>query len=104
MTISATITTLLVSFVIPALVALLTKITASSALKQILSALLAAVTGLIVAATTIDGHAEIRGPAVLLALGAFISAQATYVAVYRPHGLNAALAPGVGLGTDTPGT
>lgn len=98
MTISATITTLLVSFLIPAVVSLLTKSAASAWVKQFVAALLAAITGVLVAATAIDGSAAIRGPAVLLALGAFIAAQAAYVGVYKPHNVNEAIAPTVGLG------
>lgn len=98
MTISATITTFIVSFLLPAVVSLLTKSAASTWVKQFVSALLAAATGVIVAATTVDGSASVRGPAVLLALGAFIASQAAYTGLYAPHNANAKILPTVGIG------
>ncbi len=99
LTIPALITTLLVSYLIPAVVALLTKSAASSWLKQFVTALLAAATGLLTTATQLDGTAVMSRSSIVLALGAFIAAQAAYVGVYRPHDVNERLLPDVGLGT-----
>lgn len=98
MTLSTLIVTMLVSYLLPAAVALLTKSGASAGIKQFINALLAAATGLITTATTVDGTAVLSKTAVVLALGAFIASQAAYVSLYRPHAVNAKVAPGVGLG------
>lgn len=98
MTLTATITTMIVSFLIPAGVALLTKSNASTWLKQFVGALAAAVTGVIVTATQLDGTAVISKEAIVLAAGAFFLSQASYVSVYRPHDANAKIAPDVGIG------
>lgn len=98
MTISALLVTLLVSYLIPAAVALLTKSSATTLIKQVLGGLLSAITGLLVTATQLDGTALLSTSAVVLALGAFLSTQAAYTGLYKPHDANEALAPGVGLG------
>lgn len=98
MTISAIIVTLIISVVVPLATALLTKASASAGVKQFVTALLAAVTGLLVTSTQLDGTAVLSRPALLLAIGTFIAAQANYVGFWQPHALNAKVAPGVGLG------
>ena len=98
MTLSTLIVTMLVSFLIPAAVAMLTKSNASAGIKQFVDALLSAATALIVTATLADGTAVISKEAAVLALGAFIHSQATYVSLYRPHAVNTKLAPAAGIG------
>jgi len=102
MTISALLVSLLVSVVIPAAVALLTKLAAAVWLKQGVAAVLAAVTGLLTTATQLDGTAVISKASVVLALGTFLASQAAYLGLYRPHDANAIIAPGVGLGPSSP--
>lgn len=97
-TVSALIVTMLVSYVLPALVALTTKLTAGTWLKQFVSGLLAAITGLVVTATQLDGTAVFSKDALLLALGAFVLSQANYISLYRPHAADAKIAPQAGLG------
>jgi hypothetical protein len=97
-TLSALIVTLIGSYLIPAVVALITKSNANTWLKQFVTGLLAAVTALISTATQLDGTALISTSSILLALGSFILAQATYVSVYKPHNVNARTAPMRGLG------
>lgn len=98
MTLSALIVTTIVTFLIPAVTALLTKATASTGLKQFVTALLAAINGLVVTATQVDGTAVISKQALILALGSFLAAQAAYVGLYKPHDANAKIAPDKGLG------
>lgn len=98
MTLSAIIVTLIVTYAIPAITALLTKANASVGLKQFITALLAAVNGLLVTATQLDGTAVISKQSLVLALASFLASQAAYRGLYRPHALNARLAPNVGLG------
>jgi glucan phosphoethanolaminetransferase (alkaline phosphatase superfamily) len=97
-TTSALTVTMLVSYLLPALVALSTKMTASTWLKQFVSGILSAVTGLVVTATQLDGTAVFSKEALLLTLGSFILSQATYVSVYKSHDANSKIAPSVGLG------
>ena len=98
MTISALLVTLIVAVAIPAVTALLTKATASAWVKQAVTALLAAVSGLLVTATQLDGTALISKASLLLALTTFLSTQAAYVGLWKPHAVNATVAPGTGLG------
>lgn len=98
MTVSALTVTMIVAYILPAAVALLTKSAASAWVKQFVGALLAAATGVIVTATQLDGQAVISKSAVLLALGPFLSTQAACKGLWEPHSINARLAPGVGLG------
>jgi len=98
LTLSALVVTMIVSYLIPAVTALLTKASASAGVKQFVTALLAAVNGLLVTATQVDGTAVVSKQAVVLALGSFIAAQAAYVGLYKPHAANAKIAPNKGLG------
>lgn len=102
MNLSALLVTMIVSFAVPAIVALLTKSAASAWIKQFVTALLAAVTGVVAISTQTDGTANISKESIILALGTFALAQATYVGLYKPHGINAKLAPGAGIGPDQP--
>lgn len=97
-TLSALTVTLLGSFLIPAIVALITKSSAGVWLKQFVTGLLAAATALISTTTQLDGTALLSSSSILMALGAFILAQATYVSVYKPHDVNSKMAPSRGLG------
>lgn len=95
-TLSATLTTMLISFILPAAVSLLTKITAHPFLKQFVNGALAAATGLITTGTLSDGTAVFSKQSLILAIGAFILSQANYVSLYKPN--NVALMPDKGLG------
>jgi hypothetical protein len=98
MNISAILVTLIVTMILPALVAAVTKSSASPGIKQFVTALLAAVTGLVVTSTQLDGTAVFGKESALLALSTFIAAQATYWGLWRPHAVNDKLAPAAGLG------
>lgn len=97
MTITAFTVTLIVGHVIPLAVALVTRLDASAWLKQLITAVLSAATGLLVTATQLDGTAVVGRESLLLALGSLVTAQAAYVALWRPHAVNAKLLPTVGL-------
>ena len=98
MTLSAMLVTLIASYVIPIITALITKASASVGLKQLLTAAMAAATGLLAISTQSDGTAVMSKQSAILALASFATAQATYWGLFRPHQLNATLAPGAGLG------
>lgn len=98
MNLSALMVTMIVSFIVPAVVALLTKSAASVWVKQFVTALLAAVTGVVAVSTQTDGTANISKESIVLALGTFALAQAVYVGAYKPHDINQKIAPGAGLG------
>lgn len=98
MTISAILVTLIVTMILPALTAAITKSTASVGIKQFVTALLSAVTGLVVVSTQLDGTAVFSKEAALLALSTFILTQATYWGFWKPHAVNEKAAPAVGLG------
>jgi hypothetical protein len=97
-TLSALFTTLVVGYVIPFVTALLTKLRASSTVKQLISAALSAVAGFLTTATTDSGTAVFSKSSLVLALFAFATSQAAYVGLYKPHAINAKVAPGVGIG------
>lgn len=97
-TLSAVFVTLLVSFLLPAVVGLITKSSASAWVKQFVTAFLAMVTGLITTATTLDGTAVFSRDMLLLAIGSFILSQANYVTLYKPHAANDKLGPAQGIG------
>lgn len=97
-TTSALVVTMLLSYVIPAITALLTKLEANVWLKQAITGLLAAISGLLTTATTVDGSAVFSSDALVLALGSFVLSQAVYLGLYKPHHLSENLLPEVGLG------
>lgn len=102
LTLSALLVTFLATAVIPVLTGLATKLDASPAVKQLITAVLSAVSGLLTVATQMDGTAVISKEALVLAIGTFILTQATYLGLYRPHHLDARLSPNTGLGGQSP--
>ena len=98
MTLTVLVTTMIVSYIIPAATSLITKASASAWLKQFVTALLAAVNALVVTATQADGTALLTKTTVLLALGSFLAAQAAYVGLFKPHNANSTIAPTKGIG------
>ena len=97
-TVSALLTTMLVSYVLPAIVSVVTKLDASAWFKQGINALLSAITGLFTTAVAIDGTAVLSRDALLLALGSFLVSQAAYITIYASHQANARIMPMSGLG------
>ena len=62
-----------------------------------ISALLVTIiVALVIPAAT--GTAVISKAALLLALTTFVSTQAAYIGLWKPHAVNATVAPGVGIG------
>lgn len=104
-TLSAFLVTLVVSYVIPLVTALITKVSASATLKQFVSGLLAAITGFLTNATMQDGSAVFSKESLLFAAMSFMTANIAYVGTYRPHDIGAKIVPLKGLGkaaTDQP--
>ena len=88
----------IVSFLIPLATGLLTKVSASATVKQVVTLVLSAANGLMVTSTQVDGTALISATTAqytLLSLGIAI---VSYLGVYQPHDANAKLMPEVGVG------
>lgn len=98
LTLSAFFVLVLTSFLIPLAVGLLTKLQASATVKQVLTLVLSAVTGLVTTATQADGTAVISASSAQYALLALGVAIVSYLGVYKPQDANARLAPTVGFG------
>ena len=96
-TLSAFIVTLLVSHVLPLVTALVTKAHASSTVKQVVAAFLSAVTAFVTNATTLNGIAIFSAQSAVLALITFALSQLSYLAIFKPHGANAYIAPNFGI-------
>lgn len=86
------------SFLIPAVTGLLTKVSASATVKQIVTLVLAAINGLIVTNTQADGTALISLTTLQYAVLSLAIAIVSYLGIYKPHDANAKLAPNLGLG------
>jgi hypothetical protein len=97
-TLSAFIVTLVVSYLIPLATALITKIDASVTLKQIVTAILAAVTGFLTQAISVDGTAVFSKESALFAILSFLTANVGYLYTWKSHDINATMLPRQGLG------
>jgi len=97
-TLSAFLVTLLISYLIPLVTALLTKVTASPTVKQLVTAFLAAVNGFVVAATQADGSALFTKEMLLFAVISFITANVGYISLWKPHAIDTKIAPSKGIG------
>lgn len=86
LTIDALVVTMLVGTILPILVGLVTKSTASSGLKGVALLFLSAVQGFVVNQTVADGSAVFTTEGVLLALLGFVAAVASYFGVLKPTG------------------
>lgn len=89
---------LVISLVIPFLTGVVTKVSASAGVKQVCTLVLSAAAGLIVTATQLDGTAVISKEAALNAALALGIAIVSYLGLYKPHDVNAKLAPTKGFG------
>lgn len=98
MELTATTVLLLVSVVIPILTGLLTKLNASTTVKQVVTLTLAAANTLIVSNTMADGGAVLTDSVLTDAAVSWIVAVAAYLGVYEPHDTNRKLAATTGLG------
>jgi hypothetical protein len=97
-TISAFVVTLIVSYLIPLATAWITKVTASTTLKQIVTAALAAITGFLTTAIAADGTAVFSAQSLLFAIISFITANIGYVYTFKAHDIGSKIAPSKGLG------
>lgn len=95
---SALLTTVLVSYAIPIFTGLFTKVNASAGVKQAVTGLLAAINGFLVNATMDDGSAVFTKEALLLASLSFMLSLVSYGQLWKPHDINAKLAPDKGIG------
>lgn len=98
LTLSAFFVLVLTSFLIPLATGLVTKLRASATVKQVVTLVLSAVTGLVTTATQADGTAVISATSAQYALLSLAVAVVSYLGVYGPHATNARLAPDRGIG------
>jgi hypothetical protein len=97
LTISALVVTVVVSYVIPIITAFLTKSSASTNTKNLVTAVLAAVNGLIVGGVVNDGTAVLSKESIIFAIGSFILANTSYITLWKPRQINQKAAPDKGL-------
>jgi len=86
---------------IPILVGLITKVTAPSWLKAIIHALLAAIAGMIITATTLDGVAVFSRESLVTAFITWITGVAAYLGFLKPTEISPAInraTSGFGIG------
>lgn len=86
------------SLLIPLATGLITKISASATVKQIVTLALATVVGIVTTSTQVDGTAIISLTTLQYALLSFAIAVVSYLGLYKPHDANAKLAPNAGIG------
>lgn len=96
---SAFIVTLVVAYLIPLVTAFITKVSASTTLKQFVTLVLSAASGFITNATMQDGTAVFTKQALLFAVLSFATANVAYLGTWKPHDINAKTAPRAGLGS-----
>lgn len=101
-TISAFVVTLIVSYLIPLATALITKVTASTNVKQLVTAVLAAITGFLTTAVAADGTAVFSMQTLLFAIISFSTANIGYVYTFGPRGIGFKIAPTKGIGPTPP--
>lgn len=95
-----TLVLILVSVLIPILTGLLTKINASTTLKQVVTIILAGANAVIVSNLGEDGGAVLTDSVITDALVSWTVAIASYLGVYKPHDANTKLARNTGLGSN----
>lgn len=95
---SPTTVIILISVVIPFVTGLLTKLEASTTLKQCVTIVLTAANALIVTATMADGTAVLSQESLTNFAISTVIALLTYLGFMQPHNTNAKLAPGAGIG------
>lgn len=98
LTLSAFVVLVVTSFLIPLATGILTKLAASPTVKQVVTLILSAINGLVVTSTQADGTALLSlatAQYTLLSLGIAI---VSYLGIYKPHDVNAKLAPEAGFG------
>lgn len=98
LTLSAMVTTFVVSTVLPLIIAFVTKRHAPNWVKQVVSIAAAAVTAIITAGTQLDGTAVISKETVILAFTGLVTQITTYLGLYKPNSVSEFTLPGFGLG------
>lgn len=86
------------SFLIPVATGLLTRAAASVTLKQVVTLVLAAISGIVTTSTQVDGTAVISATTAQYALLSLGIAITSYLGIWKPHAINAKLAPEAGVG------
>ncbi len=97
-TVAPFLVTLIVGHLAPLVTALLTHLEAAPAVKQFVTALISAATGFLTTATAVDGSAVFSAESALFALLTFITANVSYVALWKKHAIDTKILPTKGLG------
>lgn len=88
---------IITSLLIPLATGLITKLSASATVKQILTALISTAVAIVTTSTQVDGTAIVSLATVQYALLSFAIATVGYLGLYKPHDANAKLAPDAGV-------
>jgi len=97
-TASAFLVTMIVSYLIPLATALITKLSASALVKQLVTAFLSAVTGFLTVSAGANGTAVFSAQSVLFAALSFAIANISYLSIFKPHDADAKILPTAGIG------
>lgn len=98
LTLDALTVTVIVSLFIPIATGVVTKYTASATLKQVTTLVFSTVTGILAQGATDAGGAVLSKEAITAAVVSLIIAITSYLGIYKPHDINAKLAPDSGIG------
>lgn len=98
LTLGAFVVVVVTSFLIPAATGILTKVSASTTVKQVVTLALSTLNGIVVTSTQADGTALISLATAQYALLSLGIAIVSYLGIYKPHDANAKLAPTNGIG------
>lgn len=104
LTLTPVLVTLLISAVLPAVTAFVTKETAHPAIKVVVAAILSLVTAFVTSAVQANGSAVFTKQALLLFAGSFIAQQTSFHSLGQALQINSKVAPSVGIGAAAPDT
>lgn len=85
------------SLLIPFLTGLATRLQATATVKQIVTAFISAIVGIVTTSTQVDGTAVISLATLQYAMLAFFIATVGYLGLYKPHQADAKLTPDRGI-------
>lgn len=102
LTLSAFSVLVLTSLLIPTLTGLVTRLNATATVKQIITALISTIAGVVTTASQIDGTAVISLATLQYAVLSFLIATVGYLGLYKPHQADEKLGPDIGIKTIGP--
>lgn len=97
-TLNAFAVTMLVSLLLPVVTGIVTKYSAPAIVKSLVALAVSSINGVVMGGLAVDGTAHIAKAAIMLAVLSFAIQTATYLGVYKPNDVNAALGQSFGIG------